>query len=67
MFKNINLFNAIAFALVFLIMFESITLSISAEEEPEKRKPQWLIFALSLLMGSIAGLDRQPLTSPIRR
>jgi hypothetical protein len=64
--KNYNLFNALAFTLVFLLIFEATNICQS-EEDTHIETPQWLIFTISLMLGAIAGFDRQPLTNPIRR
>lgn len=64
--KNYNLNNAIAFILIFLLMFEAITLS-NEEQSTENKKPQWLIITLSIILGSVTGFDKTLLNKPIKR
>lgn len=66
MFQSYNLFNAIAFSLVFLLILETINISTD-NDDPEKRKPQWIVLVFSIIFGSIAGFDRHSLTIPPRR
>ena len=66
MFQQIKFYNAIAFTLVFLLIFETVNL-YNGDEYPEQEKPQWEILAISIVLGSLTGLDTKPTTNKLRR
>lgn len=66
MFQKIKFYNAIAFTLVFLLIFETVNLC-NDEEDPEMDKPQWEIFVISIILGSLAGLDTKHIRNKLGR
>jgi hypothetical protein len=54
--QNYDIYNAITFFLLFLVIFETLNL-VTGEQSSEDVKPQLLLVLLSLGVGLIAGFD----------
>jgi hypothetical protein len=54
MFQNYDIFTALTFFLVFLVILEALNIA-AGEQNPQNVNPQVLIVFMSLILGAVSG------------
>ena len=62
MFQNYDIFTALTFSLVFLVILEALNFA-AGKQNPENVKPQVLIVFMSLVLGAVSGFKVKNLSN----
>ena len=62
MFQNYDIFTALTFFLVFLVILEALNIA-AGEQNPQNVNPQVLIVFMSLILGAVSGFKVKNLSN----
>jgi len=62
MFQNYDIFTALTFFLVFLVILEALNIA-AGEQNPQNVNPQVLIVFMSLVLGAVSGFKVKNLSN----
>jgi len=62
MFQNYDIFTALTFFLVFLVILEALNIA-AGEQNPQSVNPQVLIVFMSLVLGAVSGFKVKNLSN----